>query len=86
MPRWTIRGVTPEAIRAIQNVQEEIGAPLGEIVSACIEAGLPEARRRLLQLYACTYPTADAINELQRLVLAFQLAATPVPRGLPNMK
>jgi hypothetical protein len=51
MPRWTIRGVNPEAIRAIQQVQAETGVCLGEIVSACIKLGLPEARRRLEQMY-----------------------------------
>jgi hypothetical protein len=47
MTRWTIRNVTPEAIRAVQALQSETGASLGEIVSVCIEAGLDDARRRL---------------------------------------
>lgn len=47
MTRWTIRNVTPEALQAVQALQSETGASLGEIVSACIEAGLDDARRRL---------------------------------------
>jgi hypothetical protein len=47
MTRWTIRNVTPEAIRAVQALQSETGASLGDIVSACIEAGIDDARRRL---------------------------------------
>jgi hypothetical protein len=47
MTRWNIRNVTPEAVRAVQALQSETGASLGDIVSACIEAGLDDARRRL---------------------------------------
>jgi hypothetical protein len=47
MTRWTIRNVTPKAVRAVQALQSETGASLGDIVSACIEAGIDDARRRL---------------------------------------
>ncbi len=47
IPRWTIRGISPQAIRAVQAVQAEIGVSLGEIVTACIETGLNQARRRI---------------------------------------
>jgi len=49
VPRWTIRGVCPDAIHAVQGVQSETGAALGEIVSLCIAAGLDEARRQLVE-------------------------------------
>ena len=72
MPRWTIRGVTPEAIAAVQHVQADIGVSLGEIVSACIEAGLPEARRRLRQEYRVySQPNPEIIalqDEIRRII------------------
>jgi hypothetical protein len=49
VPRWTIRGVCPDTIHAVQAVQSETGAALGEIVSLCIAAGLDEARRQLVE-------------------------------------
>ena len=44
LPRWTIRGVCPDAIGAVQALQSETGAALGDIVSLRIAAGLNEAR------------------------------------------
>lgn len=77
MPRWTVRGVTPEAITAVEHVQNEIGASLGEIVTACIELGLPEARRRLEQeypVYNQPSPEVIALKEsLQRVISAFEV-------------
>lgn len=67
MPRWTVRGVTPEAITAVQHVQNEIGASLGEIVTACIAVGLGPARK---QLEEQRYPNCNRaeIMALQRSI------------------
>lgn len=79
MPRWTVRGVTPEAIKAVQHVQDAIGASLGEIVSACIETGLPEVLRRLPDDYtgANLASATDDMAKLQRLIWVFQHGPSP---------
>ena len=45
--RWTIRGVSPAAVAAVQRAQAELGTPLGTILTECIVAGLDQARTRL---------------------------------------
>ena len=74
MPRWTIRGVAPEAVRAVQQVQDEIGASLGEIVATCIAIGLAPARQRLKQ---SAYPKRHRA-EVMALQQAIQRAISSV--------
>jgi hypothetical protein len=65
MPRWTIRGVCPDAIHAVQTVQSETGAPLGEIVSLCIAAGLDKARRQIEEQFREDDALALLIQEIR---------------------
>ena len=83
MPRWTIRCVCPDAIRAVQAMQSETGASLGEIVSLCIAAGLNEARRHLEEqfrehdaLSLLVQEIRLSVAEVQRAI--FCLAATRI--------
>ncbi len=79
--RWTIRGVPNASADAVRSLASEFEVTLAEVLAICIEAGLPEAHRRLL---SCTYSTEHAIDELHRLVAALQLAvnAAAGPSGV----
>lgn len=73
MPRWTVRGVHPDAIRAVQRVQEETGASLGEIVGVCIEAGIGHAQHKFAEKSRGPSPEVTALQEaVQRAILAFE--------------
>lgn len=75
MSRWTVRGVTPEAVKAVQQAQDETGATLGEIVSACIEAGLATAREQLVQSRYPTHHHAEVTalqQAIQRAIAALE--------------
>jgi hypothetical protein len=74
MPRWTIRGVCPDAIHAVQAVQSETGAALGEIVSLCIPAGLDEARRQIEEQFREDDALAVLIQEIKVSVADMQRA------------
>jgi hypothetical protein len=74
MPRWTIRGVCPDAISAVQAVQSETGAALGEIMSLCIAAGLDEARRQLEEQIGEDDALALLVQEIRVLVADIQRA------------
>ena len=45
--RWTIRGIPGGTADAVRAVAGELNATLGEVVSLCIELGLPTVRRYL---------------------------------------
>ena len=46
MPRWTIRGVDPDAVYVIQAIRTETGASLGAILSEAIRYGQAAAREK----------------------------------------
>jgi hypothetical protein len=74
MPRWTIRGVCPDSIHAVQAVQSETGAALGEILSLCIAAGLNEARRQLEEQFREDNALALLIQDIRVSVADMQRA------------
>jgi hypothetical protein len=74
VPRWTIRGVCPDTIHAVQTVQSETGAALGEIVSLCIAAGLNEARRQIEERFGEDDALALLIQEIRVSVADMQRA------------
>ena len=70
--RWTIRGVPNASADAVRSLASEFEVTLAEVLAICIEAGLPEAHRRLL---SCTYSTEHITDNLQRFVGVFQFDA-----------
>jgi hypothetical protein len=75
MQRWTIRGVSPDVIRAVQALRAETDANLGEIVSASIQAGLAAARREIQE-------GSDDERESSRLAQATQEALADLRRAI----
>jgi len=47
MTRWTIRNVSDAAIHSVHRIQQQTGANVGEVVSACIRVGAEAAAREL---------------------------------------
>lgn len=83
MQRWTIRNVKADAIRAVQELSAVSGVCLGQIVSECIELGIDQVRRRLLDSSAATEPASMIGSDLDKIFRSIKLLSDlrPNPSG-----
>jgi hypothetical protein len=72
MPRWTVRNVNAESIRAVQELSADSGVGLGEIVSEAIEFGLDHVRARLLSTSTASEPEPK-IGRLDEIFTSIRL-------------
>jgi hypothetical protein len=71
MQRWTVRNVSAEAIRAVQELSADSGVCLGQIVSEAIECGLGQVRARLQAAGTASEPgpkIGDSLDEIFRSI------------------
>lgn len=77
MIRWTIRGVHPEAVSAIQRVAITTGVSLGEALSAAIRLGANAAHQELQD----RNPDLEFVEALER-IQNLQWSITQILRSL----
>jgi hypothetical protein len=73
MPRWTVRNVSEDAVRAVQELAANSGASLGEVLTACIKLGLDQARARLLASGRGSDPTPRIGGGLDEIFRSIKL-------------
>lgn len=79
MERWTVRNVSADAIRAVQELSADSGLRLGEVLTACIELGLDQARARLLAAGTASEPTPTPGGGLDEIFRSIKLLSVGSP-------
>jgi hypothetical protein len=75
MQRWTVRNVSAEAIRAVQELSADSGICLGQIVSEAIECGLGQVRARLQAAGTASGSAPKAGGDLDEIFRSIKLLA-----------
>jgi hypothetical protein len=81
MQRWTVRNVSADAIRAVQELSGDSGVCLGQIVSEAIERGLGQVRARLQATGTASAPAPKVSGGLDEVFRSIKLLSDGLPRA-----
>jgi|tagenome__1003787_1003787.scaffolds.fasta_scaffold20724341_2 hypothetical protein len=79
MQRWTVRNVSADAIRAVQELSADSGVCLGQIVSEAIELGLGQVRARLIASGAAAEPAPKIGGGLDEIFRSIKMLSDVLP-------